>query len=73
MALGLIEMLKNAGHTVVGHARNGIEAVKLVDTVDPELVFVAIRMPDLDGLKAARRILRPMPSGCCKNRVRSAT
>ncbi len=41
---------------IVAEARNGIEAVELVETHRPDLVFLDIRMPGLSGVEAARRI-----------------
>ncbi|HMM86037.1 MAG: LytR/AlgR family response regulator transcription factor [Gammaproteobacteria bacterium] len=42
--------------TVVAEARNGQEAVELVASHRPDLVFLDIRMPGLTGVEAARRI-----------------
>jgi DNA-binding LytR/AlgR family response regulator len=41
---------------VVAEARNGLEAVQLVEQLRPELVFLDIRMPGLSGVEAARQI-----------------
>jgi DNA-binding LytR/AlgR family response regulator len=41
---------------VVGIARNGPEAVKLIDDEQPAIAFLDIRMPGLTGLEVARRI-----------------
>jgi len=41
---------------VVGEASNGIDAVDLIAMTKPELVFLDIRMPDLDGLGVAQAI-----------------
>jgi DNA-binding LytR/AlgR family response regulator len=41
---------------IVAEARNGIEAVELVEQHRPDLVFLDIRMPGLSGVDAARRI-----------------
>jgi DNA-binding LytR/AlgR family response regulator len=49
---------------IVGEAKNGLEAVDLVATHHPDVVFLDIRMPGLSGVDAARRIAQlPAPDG----------
>lgn len=47
---------------VLAEARNGAEAVALVAEHRPDLVFLDIRMPGLDGVEAARQILQLPPT-----------
>lgn len=49
----LIRMLAELPVEVVGEAENGIEALRVIDETRPDLLFLDIRMPELDGLALA--------------------
>lgn len=55
--LDLIEMLGEEGYEVVGEAGDGAEAVKLAEELAPDLVVLDVKMPVLDGISAAKRIV----------------
>ena len=46
---------------IVAEAKNGLEAVQLVDEHRPDIVFLDIRMPGLTGVDAARQIAQLEP------------
>jgi CheY-like chemotaxis protein len=61
--LDLCGLLEQAGLEICAAARNGEEAVELARSMRPDLALVDVRMPRIDGIEAARRILeeRPLP------------
>jgi response regulator NasT len=61
--LDLKEILERAGFQVCAEARDGEEAVALAASEQPDLAILDVKMPRLDGIEAARRILseRPIP------------
>lgn len=61
--LDLKAMLERAGLDVCAEARDGAEALELARSEQPDLAILDVKMPRLDGIEAARRILdeRPIP------------
>ena len=54
--MDLKELLEEAGHEVVGEAADGLKAVELTRKLKPDLVIMDIKMPEMDGIAAAKMI-----------------
>ena len=61
--LDLRGLLEKNGFDVCGEARDGVEAVELAASLEPDVIVMDVKMPRLDGIEAAKRILekRPVP------------
>lgn len=55
--LGLRAMLEEQGYEVVGEAADGKRALALVGKLHPDLIFLDLKMPGMDGLTAAHALL----------------
>lgn len=56
LAKQLGRVLTDLGHVVVGHATNGVGALKLISTERPDVVFLDLVMPEMDGLSTLRAL-----------------
>ena len=54
--MDLKELLEEAGHEVIGEAADGLKAVELTRKLKPDLVIMDIKMPEMDGITAAKLI-----------------
>ncbi|MCA1053638.1 response regulator [Rossellomorea aquimaris] len=61
MRITLGNMLTTSGHTVIGEAENGAEAVEKYAELQPDLVTMDITMPEMNGIEAVKRILEEDP------------
>lgn len=51
-------LLQAEGCEILGEAVNGIEGLELFKNTRPDLVFLDVKMPEMDGLKALREIMK---------------
>ena len=54
-------MLTEAGYEVVGQAENGLRAIDLAIELKPDLAILDVKMPQLDGISAAEKIISIAP------------
>ena len=54
--MDIVEILREHGFDVIGEAADGQEAIDLATALKPELVVMDIKMPNLDGIAAAKRM-----------------
>ena len=47
---------------IIAEASNGVEFLKLLDDCDPDLVFIDIEMPEMNGIEATKEALKKNPS-----------
>jgi len=59
--MDLVEMLQGAGYEVVAQATNGQEAIDLATEHKPDLAILDVKMPILDGISAAEKIIEIAP------------
>ncbi len=56
MRLTIKQIIESHGHTAIGEAGNGIEAIKQFQHLKPDVVILDITMPDMDGIEALKQI-----------------
>jgi response regulator NasT len=54
--LDLVELLEEHGYEIVGQASDGEEAVRLANELEPDLIVMDVKMPEMDGITAADKI-----------------
>ncbi|WP_239451950.1 response regulator transcription factor [Frondihabitans sp. PAMC 28766] len=59
---GLVTLLSLVdGFAIVGEAADGLEAVRRVDELRPDVVLMDLRMPEISGAEATARVLAEHP------------
>jgi len=59
--MDLVEMLVEAGYEVVAEASDGAQAIELAQSHKPDLAILDVKMPILDGISAAEKIITISP------------
>ena len=59
--MDLVEMLGEAGYEVVAEASDGAQAIELAQLHKPDLAILDVKMPVLDGISAAEKIITIAP------------
>ena len=53
----LSQLIEKLGAEVVGRAESGLSAVELAQRLNPDVIFMDLVLPELNGIQAAERIL----------------
>lgn len=54
--MDLRDIIESCGHEVVAEGTNGVEAIELCKKHKPDILLMDVKMPELDGIEAARQI-----------------
>jgi two-component system chemotaxis response regulator CheY len=60
--LVLKDILSIGDHTIIGEARDGVEAVNLYPQLNPDLLLLDLAMPKKDGLTVVKEIIAKHPT-----------
>jgi len=61
MRMMLTNILTKLGHEIVGEASNGGEAIVKYESLKPDITFMDITMPDVDGIEGVKGIIKLNP------------
>jgi response regulator NasT len=54
--LDIVESLSELGYEIVGQGADGLQAISLAEQLQPDLIVMDVKMPNLDGLSATEKI-----------------
>ena len=54
--MDLRDILESGGCEIIGEGANGVEAIRLAKQLQPDVILMDVKMPELDGIEAARQI-----------------
>jgi two-component system, response regulator PdtaR len=57
----LVRVLRESGFRIVGEASSGVAGLDLASATAPDVILMAVGLPDLDGIRAARKIMQAKP------------
>lgn len=57
VAVGVVAMVQDAGHEVIGVARSGEEALEIAEEASPDVAIVDVRLPGISGIETTRRLI----------------
>jgi YesN/AraC family two-component response regulator len=54
----IVNLLESLGYKIAGKAGTGVDGIRLAGELNPDIVFMDIKMPEMDGIKAAKEIMK---------------
>ncbi len=68
VALSIRAQLENLGYNVIGEAKDGVEAITMARELHPDVVLMDVKMPAMNGLEAAHKIMEEAPTAIVMSR-----
>jgi len=57
----LVRIFLEAGLDVIGEAATGLQAIALTEELNPDIIFMDLVLPDMNGLEATAEIIKKHP------------
>ena len=55
-------LLEERWYIIAGRAVNGLQAIEMTQSIQPDVVLMDIELPDMDGIEAARHVYESCPT-----------